>query len=71
MNNEYLKPSEIARMLNVHSRTVINMIHDKRLRAITITGKTRKSYRILKGELDRFVAEEYEKYHNGEDDDQI
>lgn len=62
MKDEYLKPSEVARILNVCPRTVINMIRDGKLRAVTLSGKSRKSYRILSGELDRFTAEEYEKY---------
>jgi len=59
--DEYLKPSEVARILKVTTRTVNNMVRDGTLRAVTIRGKDRKSYRILSGELDRFVSEEYEK----------
>lgn len=66
MNDEYLKPSDVARILKVSPRTVINMIHAGKLKAITITGEERKCYRILSGELDRFVAEEYQKYEKVE-----
>lgn len=60
--NEYLKPSEVAAILKVSAHTVLNMIRDGKLKAINISGKERKCYRILSGELDRFAAEEYEKY---------
>ncbi len=61
MNDEYLKPSEVALKLKVCRRTVINMIHSGKLKALIISGKKQKNYRILSGELDRFVAEEYER----------
>lgn len=58
--NEYLTPQQVAKILQVHRRTVWNMIHDGRLKAVVISGEIRKSYRILRGELDRFVAKQYE-----------
>ena len=64
MNDEYLKPSEVAIILKISSRTVLKMINEGKLRALEISGKERKYYRILKGELDRFAASEYEKYEN-------
>lgn len=64
MEDEFLKTSEVARILKVCDRTVINMIQNGTLRALTISGENRKSYRILSGELDRFIAREYEKYEN-------
>ncbi len=67
MNDEYLKPSEVARILKVSSGTVINMIHSGKLKALTISGKHRKSYRILSGELDRFAAREYQKFEENPD----
>ena len=64
MNDEYLTPSEVARLLKVSSRTVINMIHSQKLKALEVAGKKRMSYRILLSELDRFIAKEYEKYED-------
>jgi len=57
--DEYLTPKEVAIALKVCTRTVINMINDKRLKAIRTSGKQRITYRILAKELDRFIAEEY------------
>ena len=62
MNNQYLTPTEVSRILKVSPRTVIKMIHEKKIKALDITGIKRKSYRILSGELDRFCAFEYQKY---------
>ena len=64
MNDKYLRPKEVAVILQVTQRTVINMIHDGKIRAVVISGKKRKSYRILSCELDRFTAIEYEKYED-------
>ena len=61
MDKEFLKPSDVAMRLQVSTRTVINMISAGKIKALEITGDKRKSYRILSGELDRFIASEYEK----------
>lgn len=64
MNNkkdQFLTVAEVADILKVTPRTVINMIHSRKLRALEISGKKRVSYRILFNELDRFVAEQYER----------
>tara|TARA_R110002126_G_scaffold51939_1_gene141841 strand:- start:16119 stop:16322 length:204 start_codon:yes stop_codon:yes gene_type:complete len=66
MNEEYYKPSEVAKILKVSPKTINNMINDGKLKALTISGNERKCYRILKGELDRFAAQEYEKYETKE-----
>jgi len=65
MNDEYLKPSEVAKLLKITPRSVIKMILEGRIKALQISGTKRKSYRILSGELDRFSAEQYQKYQNG------
>ena len=61
MNDRYLKPSQVAKIFQISTRTVIHMIEDGRIRAVTIRGNKRNTYRILEKELDRFVAEEYER----------
>ena len=62
MEKEYLKPCEVAKILRVSTRTVINMIKAGRLVGIPTSGSEKRiHYRILAGELDRFAAREYEK----------
>ena len=61
MDNEFLKPSDVALRLKVSTRTVVNMILKGKIKALEISGEKRKSYRILSGELDRFIASEYQK----------
>jgi excisionase family DNA binding protein len=56
---EYLTSQQVAKILQISRRSVWNMIHDGRLKAVIISGDKRKSYRILRGELDRFVAKQY------------
>ena len=62
INEEFYKLSEVAKILRVTTKTILNMLRDGRLRGIPISNGTRKHYRILKKELDRYVAEQYEKY---------
>lgn len=62
MQDEFLKIAEVAQQLRVTSKTVLNMIRDGRLKGVAISNGPRKHYRILKGELDRYVAEQYQKY---------
>lgn len=57
--DQYLTPEEVAEALKVCSRTVIKMIECGKLKALCISGKKRKTYRILAKDLDRFAAEEY------------
>ena len=61
MDNEYLTPTEVARLLKVNPRTVLRMIENGKILAVELAGTKRKTYRILSGELDRFVSREYEK----------
>ena len=61
MDDEFLRPSEVALRLKVSTRTVVNMILRGTIKALEISGEKRKSYRILSGELDRFIASEYQK----------
>jgi len=61
MKDEYLRPSEVAGILKVSTRTVLKMIETGKLKALVLSGDKRKNYRILSGELDRFAAEEYER----------
>lgn len=61
MNDELLTPNEVAKIFKVSSRTVVNMIRDGKLNYIIIGGEKRKSYRIYRGEIERFAAEEYRK----------
>lgn len=57
----YLKPSEVANILKVCQKTVLNMIEDGKLKAIIVADRGKTHYRILATELDRYVAEEYER----------
>ena len=68
MENEFLKPSDVALRLKVSTRTVVNMILKGKIKALEISGEKRKSYRILSGELDRFIASEYHKKTHIKDD---
>ena len=61
MNNEFLTPQDVALALKISPKTVLKMIKDGRLVAIEIAGDKRKTYRILSGELDRYIAGEYVK----------
>lgn len=64
--DNYLTPSEVAKGLKVHRRTVINMIQKGILKAVIVSGEKRKTYRIWEKELDRFMSENYERYEKDE-----
>lgn len=61
MNDEMLTTKEVAAILKVSPRAVNKMLKYGRLRGLHISGEKRKTYRFLRGEIDRFVAEQYEK----------
>ena len=60
--DEFLTPKEVATILKISKRSVINMIQNKKIKALILSGEKRFQYRILRGELDRMIAEEYQKY---------
>ncbi len=53
---------EVAHILNVCTKTVISLIRDGKLQAVEIGGTERISFRVYEKELDRFMAENAEKY---------
>ena len=65
MSEDFYRIHEVANILKVCPRTVLNMIKQGKFKVIEISGVKRKTYRILKGELDRYIAEEYEKSKKG------
>lgn len=58
---EYYTTREFAELLSIHPRTVVKLIHARRLNAINISSGKRAVYRILEKEYLRFTAEEEEK----------
>ena len=68
--DKFYTPQEVAKSLNVSSRTILNLIRDKKIKAVIVGGTKRITYRIYEKELDRFMAENYEKLsgrNNGND----
>lgn len=59
--DKFFTPKEIANSLSVSTRTVINMIRTGKLRAVNVAGLKRMTYRVYEKELDRFIAENYER----------
>jgi excisionase family DNA binding protein len=65
--DEFYSPGELASALKVSSRTIYNMIRAGKIKAVEIgvgIGE-RITYRIYKKELDRFIAENYQKNKGG------
>ena len=62
INEEYYTTEEVAKILKVSYKTVRRMIESGKIKTIDVGfGSERKAHRILAGELDRFVAEQYER----------
>tara|TARA_R110002126_G_scaffold100368_2_gene231868 strand:+ start:519 stop:737 length:219 start_codon:yes stop_codon:yes gene_type:complete len=61
--DKFYTTKEFAEILSVSSRTVLNMINTGKIRAVIVGGeaKSRKTYRIYSKELDRFMAENYQR----------
>jgi excisionase family DNA binding protein len=62
MEDEFFTVKEFAEMLKVHTDTIRKEIKRGRLRAIRIGIGKNSVLRIYKYELDRYIAEEYQKY---------
>lgn len=61
----FLSIQEVAKRLNVHPKTILNLIKKNKIRAVKIgVGVKRNRYRIYEREIDRFMAEEYETKFN-------
>ena len=60
-NSEFYTVNEVAKVLNLNPTTVRKEIKNNRLRSIRVGDTPKARYRILKKEIDRYVAEEYEK----------
>ena len=69
--DKFFTPKQLAEVLNVHSRTVINLIKGGKIKAVAIGGIKRTTYRIYEKELDRFMAENYEKLRSRNEDDRV
>ncbi len=59
---EFYTIKAVAKILSVCPKTVVSLIRDGKLWAVEIGGTKRISFRVHKKELDRFVAENAEKY---------
>lgn len=66
--DKFYSPQQVAESLNVSSRTILNLIRDGKIKAVIVGGTKRITYRIYEKELDRFMAENYEKLYGGNDD---
>lgn len=60
--DKFLTTKQFAEILNVSPRTITNLIKDGKIRAVVIGGSKRITYRIYEKELDRFMAENYDKF---------
>lgn len=60
--DRFLTTKDIAKILQIMPRTVINMIKRGELRAVKIGKGPRAEYRIYEKEIDRFMAESYQKF---------
>lgn len=61
IEREFYSVNEVAEILNLNAATVRKQIKNKVIRSIRIGDTPKARYRILKKELDRYIAEEYEK----------
>ena len=59
---EFYTTQEFAELLSIHRRTVVNLIHAKKINAVNISVGLKPTYRIYKHELERFMAENYTKF---------
>lgn len=55
---EFYTTREFAELLSVHPKTVINLIHAKKIRAVNVSIGKKPVYRILCKEYLRFISEE-------------
>lgn len=62
--DKYYSPKELAKMLSVSHRTVLKLIKSGKLRALNVGAGERPIYKILDGEYQRFIREEYLKYES-------
>lgn len=59
--DKFYTTKELGNILNVSPRTIINLIKTGKIKAVIIGGVKRTTYRIYEKELDRFMAENYER----------
>lgn len=64
MTDIYYTPKELARILKVNVRTIAKMIKNKRIIAVNCGTEKRALWRVSDGDLQRFMAENYEKLRN-------
>lgn len=65
--DEFYTPKQVADSLRVSTRTILNLIKSGKMKAIIVGGLKRNTYRIYQKELDRFMAENYEKSTSDDD----
>ena len=58
---EFYTVNEVAKILKVCTKTVVLMIRKGKLRAVEVGGSQRISYRVEKNELERLLAENWDK----------
>ena len=59
--DKFWKISDLAKLLEVNPRTIMRLISRGEIRAVNMGTDKRAAYRIYDGELQRFMAENYEK----------
>lgn len=64
--DEFFTPDEVAKMFKITKRSVLNLIRMGRLKAIEVgRGEIRKTYRVYEKEVQRYMAENYQKMIDG------
>lgn len=64
MVDKFYTPEQLATILMIHPRTVLKLINKKLIIAINVGAGKRPYWRIYDKELQRFMAENYEKIKN-------
>jgi excisionase family DNA binding protein len=59
MEDKYYTPAELAKILKVTPRTIINLIEKGKLKAVNVGAKKRARWRIFEGQYLNFLAESY------------
>ena len=60
MFDKFMTPDEIAKLLKVKRRVILNLIRNGKIRAVVVgSGEKRKTYRVYEKEIERFMAENY------------
>lgn len=57
--DKFLTIKELAAILKVSGKTILNMIKAGQIKAVPLSGTKRISYRIYEKDLERFMAESF------------